>query len=114
MECIQCTEDPNTTKKSLYLGTSGHLLHKRQMEHLGDLRRHQDSNALFKHQNQMHPGTPPNFRSRPLKGPIQYNLDRFILEAHKIERASQDPNIHVMNSRSEWGYRGLPRITLNQ
>ena len=71
VECIQCTEDPNTTKRSLYLGTSGHLLHKRQMEHIGDLRRQQDSNALQKHQQQMHPNTPANFRSRVVKQPIQ-------------------------------------------
>ena len=112
VECNRCTSDP-TAKKALYTGTSGHVLHKRQLEHMGEIRRGQQSNALFKHQEQMHPGLEPDFTSRPVKGNIKYNLDRFILEAHRIEQNSRDGTLTVMNSRSEWGNRGLPRLAIN-
>ena len=112
VECTQCTQDPSA-KKALYLGTSGHVLHKRQLEHMGEIRRKQTSNALYKHHSQMHPNTDPQFSSKPLRGNIQYNMDRFILEAYKIDQANQDNNIVVMNSRSEWGNRGIPWIVIN-
>ena len=82
------------------------------MEHIWDLRRHQDSNTLHKHQILMHPDQAPDFRSKPLRGNIKYNLDRFILEAHKIDKASQDQEILLMNNRQEWGNRGLPRVVI--
>ena len=61
----------------------------------------------------MHPNSDPQFSSKPLRGNIQYNMDRFILEAYKIDQANQDENITVMNNRSEWGNRGIPRIIIN-
>ena len=59
------------------------------------------NNALSKHHEMMHPGLEPEFTSRPVKGNIKFNLDRFILEAHKIEQTNQNPNLNVMNSRSK-------------
>ena len=48
--------------------------------------------------------------SEIVQGGIKYNLERFIFEAIEIEDARNDPQIITMNSRSEWGGRGLPRI----
>ena len=112
VECNRCTSDP-TAKKALYTGTSGHVLHKRQLEHVGEISRHQASNALFKLHEQMHQGQDTDFTSRSTRGNIQYNLGRFILEAHKIEMNHRNQDVQIMNNRSEWGNRGLPRLVIN-
>ena len=112
-ECVTCLEDPGQTSRPVYIGTSGHLLHKRQMEHIGEIRQGRRSNALFKHHTNLHQNLVPNFRSRPIQGGIKFNVDRFITEGHQIQKASLDQNILVMNSRSEWGHRGLPRLQVN-
>ena len=49
-----------------------------------------------------------------IKGNIKYNLERFIYEAVEIEAIRNDPDIHTMNSRSEWGGKGLPRVQIVQ
>ena len=55
-----------------------------------------------------HPNEPANFESEVLQGGIRYNLERFILEALEIEEAKNTPDLHVMNSRSEWGGQRAP------
>ena len=73
------------------------------------------SNELFKHHSQVHQNqnlVPDYFRSRPVRGGMKFNLDRFILEAHKIDEASRNPNIKLLNSRAEWGQRGIPRLAV--
>ena len=85
VKCTKFTQDP-TAKKTVYIGTSGHVLHKRQVEHIGEIRRQQTSNALYKHQEQMHPGLVPQFSSRAIRGNIKFNTDRFIPEAYKIDQ----------------------------
>ena len=109
---MKCTGDP-LARKALYVGTSGHVLHKRQLEHMGEVRRHQASNALYKHHEQMHQGQIPDFTSRVTKGNIKFNLDRFILEAHNIEINNINQEVNVINNRSGWGNRGLPRLVIN-
>ena len=94
----------------VYIGTSGFSIHKRMLEHDYCAKRHSASNALGKHMSNCHPNEPANFVSELLQGGIRYNLERFILEALEIEEAKNTPGIHVMNSRSEWGGKGLPRI----
>ena len=45
---------------------------------------------------------------------MRYNMDRMILEAHKIEEATNDPEVALLNQRGEWGHRGLVRIMTTQ
>ena len=54
------------------------------------------------------------FTSRPIKGNIQYDLDRFIIEGHCIQSAREDNHQLILNQRSEWGHRGLPRVNFQQ
>ena len=69
------------------------------------------SNALAKHIALHHEDSNQVvFVSEIVQGGIKYNLERFIFEAIEIEDARNDPQIITMNSRSEWGGRGLPRI----
>ena len=37
VECMQCAGDEEQ-KRNIYLGTTGHMLHKRQREHMGEVR----------------------------------------------------------------------------
>ena len=102
----------------VYIGTSGHSTHKRNLEHLDDLRRGSMKSAITKHHQQKHRGEDPEFVTTVVKGGVRFNLDRFITEAIEIKTHNFTPGVRVLNSRSEWGHRGLPRLvvddTLNQ
>ena len=109
VECLTCSDDPNA-KKALYTGTSGFSLHKRQREHMDATRRGQTRNALAKHQASKHRGQAPRYQSKPIRGGITYNLDRYILEAYMIDLNHRNPEVNTLNQRGEWGNRGLPRL----
>ena len=108
--CGNCTGD----RVSKYIGTSGFSTHKRMKEHQSDVRNKRQSNSLFKHHATSHQGETPNFQSRPLRKGLKFNLDRYITEALLIEEANQDPNVDLLNNRSEWGQRGVPRVRFSQ
>ena len=111
IECIRCKEQQ---QQSVYIGTSGRQLHLRQLEHASDIRHQRRSNALFKHSTNAHPGENVQFMANPLVTGIKYNLDRFIFESIKISENYNNNNVNLLNSRAEWGHRGLPRLTINQ
>ena len=113
VDCLNCHDDPQVTRPSVYYGTSGRQLHIRQLEHLNDVRLMRRSNALFKHSINEHPTEQPNFVSKPIQSGFKYNLDRFIFESIKIQHGNLDNNINCLNSRAEWGHRGLPRLQIN-
>ena len=113
VECNECTQD-GSAPRPVYFGTSARILHVRQLEHEDAIRRKVSTHALYKHQKNQHRDNPTVFRSRPIKGDIQYNLDRFILEGHTIQSAREDSNQQILNQRSEWGHRGLPRANFQQ
>ena len=72
-------------------------------------------NALGKHSALHHEGeVSVEFETEILQGGMKYNLERFILEAIEIEEGRNNPAYTIMNSRSEWGGRGLPRIEVVQ
>ena len=113
IECQDCgTLNPPT--KSVYVGTTGRTTHSRMVEHAKALQSDQRKNALVKHKILMHLDTNPEFKAKIVKGGIRYNLDRFVLESQKIQEANDDPGVIVLNSKSEWGSRGVPRLTVDQ
>ena len=109
----ECTICKNSNIKSVYYGTSGRMLHLRQREHMTDIRLLRRNNAMFKHTMNAHPNLVPDYMSRPVQGGFKYNVDRFIFEALKIQQGNQDATIQILNSRAEWGHRGLPRLQVN-
>ena len=60
-----------------------------------------------------HPGMEPNFTSKPMHSGVKFNLDRFITKGHEINKCSLDNQITLMNSREEWGNRGILRLKVN-
>ena len=112
IECNTCRERDG--KMFVYIGTSGFNIHKRTLEHLRAIRTKNAKNALSKHMSIYHQNEDADFVTTCLAGGIRYNLDRFILEALEIEEAKNDNNTQIMNSRSEWGGKGLPRIVVTQ
>ena len=117
ISCKKCETNPDTPD-AVYIGTSGLSTHKRNLEHLGDLRRGQMKSAITKHHLQNHRGEEPEFVTTVVKGGGRFNLDRFITEAIEIETHNFSPGVRVLNSKSELGHRRLPRLvvddTLNQ
>ena len=112
ISCKKCEDNPNTNNM-VYIGTSGHSVHKRNLEHLDDLRRKSMRSAITKHHLQNHRGEDPEFVTTVVKGGVRFNLDRFITEAIEIETHNFTPGIRVLNSKSEWGHRGLPRLVVD-
>ena len=95
VECLECVDDTNEdanveneeTRKwvTLYVGTSGHTLHKRIEDHMYAVKKgHTNQSALAKHQRDKHLGKTPNFVARVL-GNFPKNLYRFIAESIYIE-----------------------------
>ena len=80
------------------------------MQHIGAVRRGQDSNALAKHHKTKHRGQAPVHKTKILRGNIKFNLDRFILEAISIDDMKNVQNMNLLNQKSEWGHHGLPRL----
>ena len=109
IECQSCLEEE---RKFVYIGTTGFNIHKRSLEHVKSVRQKNQNNALAKHMSLYHSDEEANFVTTCISGGIKFNLNRFILEAIEIEEARLNPEIRVMNSRSEWGGKGLPRIVV--
>ena len=106
VRCENCRD--GTVAK--YVGTSGFSTHKRIKEHSNDVKNRRVTNALAKHHSNKHREVAPNFKAKPLRMGVKFNLDRYITEALLIEEAHQDPNVDLLNNRSEWGQRGVPRV----
>ena len=68
--------------------------------------------APAKHIRLTHINEDAEFVTKCVKGGISFNLNRFILESLEIEEAKIDSHVTLMNSRSEWGGRGIPRISI--
>ena len=106
---IRC-DNCNDARVAKYIGTSGFSTHKRMIEHQKEIRSKRQSNSLYKHHEMNHTDLEPRFKSKPLRRGIKFNLDRYITEALLIEEANMDPNVDLLNNRSEWGQRGVPRV----
>ena len=98
----------------IYVRTTGCCTHKRQLEHAALIRSASTNNALSKHHLSEHPNQDAHFKTTILKGGFRFNLGRFIFESMNIDRLSRNPNVNIINSRSEWGHRGIIRLTVNQ
>ena len=109
---IECQNCKQGGRKSQYFGTSGHVLHKRLREHCTDLAGGRRSNAMVKHKMTEHPNSQVTFHAKPVRGQIKFNVDRYIRESQAIYKASLDPSINLLNQRSEWGHRGVPRLQI--
>ena len=96
---------------TVYIGTSGHSLHKRLMEHQSAVRgQREDDSALSKHYHQVHNNCgDPDYQARIVGGSTK-NLERYVGESLYIEKRHLTDGITVINGRGEWGRLALPRI----
>ena len=109
IDCIPCLRDPNK-QQARYVGTTARTAHSRQIEHKRAILGRNASNALVKHQINEHPQDIPQFMASIIKGGFRWNLERQIFEALEIEHTRMNPNMNVLNQKSEWGHRALPRL----
>ena len=107
--CITCKNDQ---KQTVYVGTTGRCLHSRSREHKVATEKGNQNNPISKHQILEHSGTPPCFEAEIIKGSIRFNTDRFVLESLKIEGLQSDPNVKILNNKSEWGHGSLKRTRI--
>ena len=70
-------------------------------------------NSLYKHHTLNHANSQAKFASKSVRKGIRFTMDRYITEALLIEESNQDPNVDLLNNRSEWGQRGVPRVQFN-
>ena len=111
LECSECG--------ALYVGTTGHTLHKRCLEHDKAVRRGDKTNSMSKHFLAEHPETDKNqeghlFKAKVIGAPnIQHNIVRYITEATTIEDKVNTGDSEVVNSRGEWGRIQLKRLGVN-
>ena len=106
VRCLNCQGE----KTAKYIGTSGFTSHKRTREHQSDVRNRRLHNSIYKHHAQTHSNDDPRFTTKTLRKGIRFTMDRYITEALLIEENHQDPNVDLLNNRSEWGHRGVPRV----
>ena len=96
-----------------YIGTSGFSNHKRVREHQQDVRNRRQQNSLYKHHALHHANREARFASRSVRKGINFTMYRYNTEALLIEESNQDPNLDILNNRSESGQRGVPRVQFN-
>ena len=81
---------------------------------MNEVRNNNRSNAHTKHMLISHRGEAPDFKTTVLKSCMKYNIDRYITESLRIEKARMDPEIDLINQRSEWNKRsGIPRLRID-
>ena len=108
IECQNCLRLPEP-RRAVYVGTTGHSTHKRNLEHLAALNRRQRTHALTRHHMTKHANIEPDFKTKNIKGHVKFNLDRYIFEGLTIEKHARDESIDLLNQRGEWG-RSIPRL----
>ena len=84
-------------------------------EHIACIRNNKVSSALAKHRIKDHPHSDPEnpeliYETSVVAGNIVHNVTRFIKESLVIDKHKNDPNINLLNSRSEWGNNGVRRL----
>ena len=103
---------------AIYLGTSGHTLHKRSLEHLEAVLKGNQGYAMGKHYAAEHPQWTPGvdghqfpFTSKLVKGPnIQGNIQRYLTEALLIR--DKEKTKTILNGKAEWGRTTLKRLAI--
>ena len=101
-----------------YVGTSGHTVHKRAVEHAQSVWRRDGKSALSKHHKYKHPevtfDTPSDisemFEASVIKNCFKFNTQRYISESLEIEKVNNDPHTVLLNNRSEWGNNKVRRL----
>ena len=97
-----------------YRGQTGCSIHKRNLEHLGAIRRGDTSHGLASHFLSIHPGVAPEDRlvEARIKDNRALNMDRGVMEALRIKEIEDNLGILVANKKSKWGRLGLKRVTI--
>ena len=96
-----------------YTGTTSRSLHQRGKEHLKGYLKGDENNALFKHSQDKHDGKFVEYEMEIVKQHFSA-FSRLIHESVRINRNAKNPQISVLNSKSEWGFNKLPRLVVEK
>ena len=72
-----------------------------------------ENNALFKHSQDKHDGKFVEYEMEIVKQHFSA-FSRLIHESVRINRNAKNPQISVLNSKSEWGFNKLPRLVVEK
>ena len=106
IECVDCT----TTERKMYRGQSGRSLYERMKEHVKNWEEGTDDSCLHTHAEKFHHGGQFQIDVRLLKECYGRPTSRMVSEAVLIQDL---PAEQSMNSKAEWTYVRLPRVTVS-
>ena len=105
IKCLRCAHEGKTM---VYIGESSRTGYQRGLEHLRGLRDQLDASPLWKHQLVAHKGEETAY-TMEVEETFRTPLERQVAEGVRINLQKKGLS---MNSKSEWGQPGIPRITL--
>ena len=105
IECVDC----KTTERKMYRGQSGRSLYERMKEHVKNWEEGTDDSCLHTHAEKFHHGGQFQIDVRLLKECYGKPTSRMVSEAVLIQDL---PAEQSMNSKAEWTYVRLPRVTV--
>ena len=109
---IICSNCEAKDQQTVYTGMTSRTAYERGKEHVTKLIACAQDSALYKHTEEFHLGEEVYFKMKTIKKHFSA-LDRTLHEAVRIRRQSMNPSIMSLNSRGEFGFISLSRLTLS-
>ena len=109
---ITCGNCEAKEQKTVYTGMTSRTAFERGKEHISKLNGCAQDSALYKHTEEVHFGEEVKFKMKTVKKHFS-SLQRTLHEAVRIRRQSENPNIISLNSRGEFGFCSLSRLTIS-
>ena len=97
---------------TVYTGMTARTAFERGREHVNKLRACAQDSALYKHTEVAHLGEEVEFKMMTVQKHFSA-LDRTLHEACRIRRQTNNPTVISLNSKGEFGFCSLSRLTLS-
>ena len=109
---IVCSNCATKGQHTVYTGMTARTAFERGREHVNKLRACAQDSALYKHTEEAHLGEEVEFKMMTVQKHFSA-LDRTLHEACRIRRQTNNPSVMSLNSKGEFGFCSLSRLTLS-
>ena len=106
IECVECKE----SVVKMYRGQTGRSIYERMKEHISKWSEEAEDSCLHAHSTEKHRGEQFRIDVKLLKQCYGKPTERMISEAVLIQDL---PSKHSLNSKAEWSYVKLPKVTVS-
>ena len=106
IECVECKE----SVVKMYRGQTGRSVYERIKEHISKWSEEAEDSCLHAHSKEKHSGEQFRINVKVLKQCYGKPTERMISEAVLIQDL---PSEHSLNSKAEWSYVKLPKVTVS-